>query len=280
VLSLRDVRQAAIARLKSVSPTPALDADMLLCETIGVDRAHLLAHGETILTENQAKLFSTMVERAAAGEPIAYIIGRRGFYDLEFEVNSSVLIPRPETELLLEQAFAWARDKPSLTAADIGTGSGALAVTFADHISDAQVYAVDVSLEALATAAANAGQHSVADRITFLQGDLLQPLIEREIQLDLIMANLPYIPSGEIPLLEVSRYEPVLALDGGTDGLELMRRLISQIPVVMKRGGLVLLEIGAGQGGGVLEIVQSLAPRTADVLLDYAGLERIVRIEY
>lgn len=255
----------------------ALDAHVLLGEILGVDRAYLLTHPEAELTPEQAERFAAWVARCAAGEPVAYILGRRAFYDRDFLVTPAVLIPRPETELLLEQALAWAGDR-TLTAADIGTGSGALAVTLAAHKPKAQVHAVDVSGAALAVARKNAAASGMD--VQFYEGDLLTPLIERSIRLDLIMANLPYIATDEIPTLAVSRYEPSLALDGGADGLDLVRRLLAQTPLAANSGALLLLEIGAGQGAAALQLVQQAFPAArAELLLDYAGLDRIIRAE-
>lgn len=277
---LHDARQAAIERLRAVSDTPALDADLLLCEALGIERAALLAHLDRPLPEAAGAQFSLWLARAAEGEPIAYLLGRRGFYDRDFAVTPAVLIPRPETELLLEQALDWAEHHPVRLAADIGTGSGALAVTFAAHAPHTQVVAVDVSAEALAVARANAARHSVAERITFLHGDLLAPLIERGLRPDLIMANLPYIPAGELPALAVTRFEPRLALDGGPDGLDLVRRLLAEAQPLCAPGALLLLEIGAGQGAAALAAVRTCWPNAvAGVLPDYAGHDRVLRVE-
>jgi release factor glutamine methyltransferase len=255
----------------------ALDAHVLLGEILGVDRATLLAHPETLLTPEQAARFSAWVERCAAGEPVAYILGRRAFYDRNLLVTTDVLIPRPETELLLENALAWVGHR-ALAAADIGTGSGALAVALAANRPKVQLYAVDISPAALAVARQNAEASTVS--VQFYEGDLLLPLIERGITVDLIMANLPYIASAEVPTLEVSRYEPQLALDGGADGLDLIRRLLEQMPQAVNPGALILLEIGAGQGAAALQLVeQTLHPARAELLLDYAGLDRIIRAE-
>ncbi len=255
----------------------SLDAHVLLGEILGVDRAFLLAHPEALLTPEQAARFAAWVERCAAGEPVAYILGRRAFYDRQLFVTPDVLIPRPETELLLENALAWTAER-ALVAADIGTGSGALAVTLAANRPHVTVHAVDISAAALAVARRNAEDAGV--NVRFYEGDLLLPLIERRIRLDLIMANLPYIASDEVPTLAVSRYEPTLALDGGGDGLDLIRRLLEQIPQVAQPGALVLLEIGAGQGVAALTLAQqALQPRRAELLLDYAGLDRIIRVE-
>jgi release factor glutamine methyltransferase len=273
--ALRDARQQI----------DALDAHVLLGEVLGVDRATLIAEPERPLTPEQAARFADYMARCAAGEPVAYILGRRAFYDRDFLVTPAVLIPRPETELLLEQALVWSGERLTtwagnrpITAADIGTGSGALAVTFAALRPQAQVCAVDISPAALAVAQQNAERQQT--NVTFYEGDLLTPLIERGIKLDLIMANLPYIASDEVPGLAVSRYEPRLALDGGADGLDLIRRLLTQTPPVAKPGALILLEIGAGQGSAALALTQSmLQPQRAALILDYAGLDRIIRAE-
>jgi release factor glutamine methyltransferase len=276
--TISTTRRAAIRRLGSVSDSPALDVDMLLGEILRVDRAYLLAHGEQLLTVEQQEQFAEWIDRAERGEPIAYILGRRGFYDLDFAVTPAVLIPRPETELLLEQALTWAKNRSDIAAVDVGTGSGALAVTFARHVPQAQVYATDISPAALKVARSNAQANHVS--ATFFEGDLLAPLVENGIHVDLIMANLPYIASDDLTELAVSRYEPRLALDGGADGLDLIRRLLNQIPQVCKPNALILLEIAAGQGKTILKLVeQALSPRSAQVLPDYAGLDRIVRVE-
>ncbi len=252
-----------------------LDAHVLLGAVLGVDRAALIAHPETPLTEDQAATFADYVARCAAGEPLAYILGRRAFYDREFRVTPDVLIPRPETELVLEQALTLSAGE--IVAADVGTGSGALAVTLAALRPNFAVHAVDASGAALAVARSNAERYNAP--VTFYQGDLLTPLIDAGIKLDLIMANLPYIPSGDLPDLAVSRYEPLSALDGGADGLDLIRRLIAQIPQAIQPGALILLEIGAGQGAAVLALARALLPQHAELILDYAGHDRIVRIE-
>lgn len=271
LLTIRNMLREARQRIDS------LDAHVLLGAALGVDRAYLLTHPEALLTSEQAEHFTAWVTRCAAGEPVAYILGRRAFYDREFAVTSDVLIPRPETELLLENALAWVGER-SVTAADIGAGSGALAVTFASNRPNADVYAVDISPAALEVARGNAARHGAS--VTFFEGDLLTPLIERGIKLDLIMANLPYIPAGDLPDLAVTRYEPRLALDGGIDGLELIRRLLGQVPQVAKPGALVLLEIGAGQGEAVLALArQVLEPQDATLIFDYAGLDRIIRVQ-
>lgn len=260
------------------SSSPALDAHMLLCAALGVERAYLLAHPEQPLTAEQWARFDALVARRQAGEPIAYIIGRRAFYDRDFIVTPDVLVPRPETEHLLEEALDYAQGRGALVAVDVGTGSGALAVCFAAHRPAARVIATDISAASLAVARQNAAQYQI--QLEFLEGDLLEPLIARGIKADLIMANLPYIHPDALPELDVSLYEPRIALDGGGDGLALVRRLLTQTPAVLLAGGLLLLEIGADQGVAALAAVRERLP-TADVRLlkDYAGHDRVVRVQ-
>ena len=276
---LQDVRREGVERLRPASETAALDTDLLLGAALGVERAYILGHLDQPIPDTAMTVFEGWLARAAAGEPIAYILGTRGFYDREFTVTPDVLIPRPETELLLEQALAWAATHPIVRAADIGTGSGALAVTFAAHCPNVQVAAVDLSPAALAVAQGNAARHGVSERIMFLQGDLLDPLIALGWTPELVMANLPYIPSGDLPGLAVTKHEPHLALDGGPDGLDLVRRLLAQAVLLCRPGALLLLEIGAGQGNAALEAVAHALPGSSTrVLPDYAGHDRIVRV--
>lgn len=266
---------AAKTRLEPESDSASLDAQALLAWTLGADRAYLLAHGDAALTDEQAARFAALVARRAAGEPVAYILGRRAFYDREFIVTPAVLIPRPETELLLERALAFVRGRAHTVAVDVGTGSGALAVTLAALCPGAQVHAVDISPAALEVARRNAALHAAP--VTFHQGDLLGPLWAAGVQVDLLLANLPYIASDELPALAVSRFEPALALDGGADGLALVRRLLAQAPALLRPGALALLEIGAGQGAAALALARAaLRPVDAGVLPDYAGLDRVV----
>lgn len=276
-ISIQVALQSARQQIQTASESAGLDAQVLLAEVLGVNRAYLLAHSDQSLTPEQETHFTALVMHCAAGEPLAYLIGRRGFYDRELIVSPAVLVPRPETELLLERALAFARSRSTLTAVDVGTGSGALAVTFAALCLHAKVYATDVSPAALAVARQNAALHNA--NITFFEGDLLLPLLEADIHIDLIMANLPYIPSGEVPVLAVSQYEPHLALDGGADGLDLVRRLLVQAQSLIHPQGLILLEIGAGQGDLASREARMVFPEAQiTVELDYAGLDRVVVI--
>lgn len=276
MVTIRDVLSDAKQRISAVSTSVSLDAQLLLAEVIGESRAHVIAHPERELTPEQAAQYEAWITRRADAEPVAYILERKAFYDREFKVTSAVLIPRPETEHLLEVALEFAADRPCV-AVDIGTGSGALAVTFGANRPQARVYAVDVSKDALAIARENATIQQVD--VTFFEGDLLQPLINQQIKVDLIMANLPYIASDEVPELLVSRHEPTLALDGGTDGLDLVRRLLLQAPEVLNPGAMILLEIGSDQGQKTADLAAELLNlASVSVLKDYANLERVVQV--
>lgn len=279
---MRNIREALLAaknRLTNITDSASLDAQMLLGAVLDVNRAHLLAYPQQPLTPEQTATFSHWLERAAGGEPLPYILGRWPFYDREFYVSPAVLIPRPETELLLEAALAFVDGKnQTFTAVDIGTGSGALAVTLAALRPSGAVYAVDISPDALAVARRNAAKQGAA--VTFFEGDLLRPLVERQISIDLLMANLPYIATADLPVLAVSRHEPLVALDGGPDGLDLVRHLLRDAPALLNPGGLALLEIGSGQGERAAALARAAFPAAAvSVLRDYGGHERIVTID-
>jgi release factor glutamine methyltransferase len=272
-LTLREALRRAVTRI------PPLEARILLAAVTGIERAMLVLHDHDPLTPDQIAQYDAWVERIADGEPLAYILGRRAWYDFDLIVTPAVLVPRPETELLLERALAFLRQRPHdrRLAVDVGTGSGALAVGLAKHAS-ADVHAVDVSAEALDAARANA--QALGVNVTFHHGDLLAPV--RDLTFDLIVANLPYIASGVLPTLAVARHEPHLALDGGADGLVLVRRLLAQAAELgaLHPGGMTLLEIGAEQGAAAAAAAQAAFPAaTVCVRLDHAGLDRIVEIQ-
>jgi release factor glutamine methyltransferase len=239
----------------------------------------LLSRWRDDLTSAEAEQFAALLARRAAHEPVAYLLGRRAFYDVELMVTRDVLIPRPETEHLVEAALFWAAEHPPRWVVDVGTGSGALAVTMARHLPTARVVAVDLSAAALAVAARNVARYGLGERVTLLQADLLSVLGG---PCDLIVANLPYIPQADIATLapEVAAYEPHLALDGGVDGLALFRRLLVQVPAVLATPGLLLLEIDHRQADAVVALATQHLPRArVTVLRDLAGLPRVVRVE-
>ncbi len=277
--TLGDLIRDASTRIRAGGVDDArLTAEVLLAHVLGISRAQLLARLERTSAEAEKTQFLMLADRAAAGEPLAYLTGRREFLGLDFEVTADVLVPRPETELLVEQALRWLGDRPAHVI-DVGTGSGIIAVSIAVNRPRARVSAIDRSLAALAVARRNAERHGVSDRIHFLEQDLLDPSASLG-QADLICANLPYIPSDDLAALEVSRHEPRLALDGGPDGLDLIRRLISQSMSLLAPYGALLLEIEARQGTAVKALASSAYPDArVQVLRDLAGLDRVVFVE-
>lgn len=278
----------AARRLAEVSPTPRLDAELLLAHVAGWSRARLLAATNEAFDDAQAAAFAQLVVRRANLEPVAYLTGRREFYGLDLLVDARVLVPRPETELLVELALARLQastppDGRPLRIADVGTGSGAIALALAAGLTaahiPAHIYATDCSAVALAVAAANRTRHRLAPHITLLQGDLLAPLPTTAAPLDLLVSNPPYTILAEIDA-GVRRHEPHLALDGGADGLAVYRRLLDQAPRWFDSTGAaghLLLEIGATQAAAVVALVQAAFPAASvAVHRDLAGHARVV----
>jgi release factor glutamine methyltransferase len=283
MLSGEALAQAATQLRNEGVESPRLDAELLLAHVLGVNRAAILTWPDRPLTPKQLTRYRDLVAQRAAREPLAYIVGHREFYDLDFVVDARALIPRPETELLVEHAVRHARRiapeaGAPLQLADVGAGSGAIAVTLAVHLPEATIYALDESAEALALTAENARRHHVTDRVHPLQGDLLSPLLQPA---DLITANLPYVATAEWEQLppEIRLYEPRAALDGGPDGLTVIRRLLAMADSYLQPGGALLLEIGASQGTAVAALAHQRLPQArVQVLQDLAGLDRVVLI--
>jgi release factor glutamine methyltransferase len=275
--------------------SPRLDAELLLAHVLDVNRAAILAHPDQRLTPKALTRYRDLVDRRAHREPLAYIVGHREFYGLDLTVNRHVLIPRPETELLVEHALQRARDLPCRYVVDVGAGSGAIAVTLAVHLPQARVYALDASSQALAVVAENAERHGVSDRVRCLHGDLLEPLLRVDPhtaaggadppllgQVDLITANLPYVTSSEWPELapEIQQHEPRAALDGGPDGLDLIRRLLATARPFLHAGSALLVEIGASQGEAVTTLAHAhFSPAQVRLYQDYAGFDRLVVVQ-
>jgi release factor glutamine methyltransferase len=267
-----------IAALARSSGSPRADAVALLERVLGRNREWTMAHGEEILSPELGADFDALCKRRSSGTPIAYILGSAGFYGREFVVDERVLIPRPETEHLVEEAIAFikARDESSVSALDVGVGSGAIACTIAAE-TNARVEGIDVSREAVAVATENARRLNVATRCRFHHGDLVDPVRRR--RFDVIVANLPYVPTADLPRRpDPASFEPREALDGGPDGLRLYRRLLPQIQRILKPGGLVLFEAAPPTMATLRELVQFTFPDfTISVGRDYAGLERYIK---
>ena len=238
----------------------------------------LLAHPEEHLSKAQADQLEGLLQRLEAGEPLPYLLGKQEFFGLEFEVNPFVLIPRPETEMLVEPALEWLKVHPSArTGIDVGTGSGCIAVSLVNHCPDLKILATDISPDALQVAKKNAQRHHTADRICFKQCDLLP---KKSLSVDLVCANLPYIPTEKLIEVNSLPWEPNQALDGGETGLEVIDQLLGRLPSFLNRPGLILLETEATLGPQTLQLAKSKFP-DAQVSLhkDLFERDRMVRIE-
>lgn len=268
----------ARSALAPTSENPGLEAVLLLAHIMRRPKVWLLAHPEAGLTPAQQEQLSPLLARLVKGEPLPYITGRQEFFGLSFIVSPDVLIPRPETELLVERAMDWLRAHPNSTRiADLGTGSGCIAVSLAANLPEVRVDAVDRSFAALRIAAQNAAEHGVSRRVRLAQADLLSAFHG---PYDLICANLPYIPTTTLAGLPVARYEPLQALDGGEDGLVFIRRLLEDCRRVTRPGTMLLLEIENRQAASVTALVKLVFPHaTVQVHPDLAGHDRLVEVE-
>jgi len=287
VTTLRTAWQEAAAFLSQAGVgTPQLDAEVLLRSVTGKSREEFYRDLEEPLPASCLHRLHDLLAERAMGTPVAYLTGSKEFFGLEFKVTPAVLIPRPETELLVEQALGLVRQgmlPPDPRVLDLGTGSGAIAVTLAVHLPAAHVVATDLSAAALAVAAENARRHKVEERIEFRRGDLWAALAEEGAgatgpRFDLIVSNPPYIPTEELRHLprEVQK-EPAAALDGGPDGLAFYRRLARGLPAFVAPGGWVLLEVGDGQAPAVCRLLAEVGLTLLSAARDLAGIERVVQ---
>jgi release factor glutamine methyltransferase len=272
--------QAATHLANQGVESPRFDAEILLAHALGLNRAAVLSRPEQELTPKQLTLYRDLIARRGDREPLAYVVGYREFFGLVFVVDHRALIPRPETELLVEHALEIAKHKTApLRIADVGAGSGAIAVTLAVRLPGATVHALDHSADALKVVAENARRHDVSDRVHCLHSDLLSALTG---PVDLITANLPYVTTGEWQQLvpEIKYHEPRSALDGGPDGLALIRRLLETAEPCLRPSGALLLEIGAGQGVAATSLARENLPLArVQLVKDYAGLDRLVIVD-
>jgi len=270
--------------LGKFSDTPALDEQVLLAHVLDKPRVWLLAHPETTLTPKQGRALEKALRQLESGVPLPYVLGRWEFFGLEFILRPGVLIPRPETELLVETALHWLRAHPECRrVADIGTGSGCIAIALAVNVQDVHIVATDISPTAIDVARRNAKKLGVDDRIEFFCCDLFpsrQTFNLRPSTYDLIVANLPYIPTETLRGLRVYGREPTLALDGGADGLDLIRRLLVEAPRHLAPGGLILVEIEASQGAKVLSLAHdAFAEAEIHLHQDLSGHDRLLEIQ-
>lgn len=266
-------------RLKAAGVESArLEAELLLMRVTGLGRPQLWSRERTALTPGQLEELERLVAARCQRQPLAYLLGEKEFMGLKFRVTPAVLIPRPETELLVERVAAELAGHPGPWIADIGTGSGAIAVSLAVLLPRARLWASDFSAAALQVARLNASQQRVLTRISWQQADLLgQWQVTLQERLDWLLANLPYVPRGELARLQPEvQYEPRLALDGGEDGLNLYRRLLPQAWRVLKPGGKIGMEIDYRQGQALSRICQEQGWHQVEIIQDYAGLDRFV----
>jgi release factor glutamine methyltransferase len=261
---------------KAQVKSAALAADLLLGFAIGCDRIRIISHPEKPVTDEIWNEFKNLVARHASGEPLNYITGEREFYGLSFRITPAVLIPRPETEILVEKTIALMQGySPPVRFVDIGTGSGCIAISIAHAVPSCTGWAVDISDDALDVAHENAFRHGVADRIQFVRGDLLEDF-SAEPQFEFILSNPPYVPLREYDNLppDVRNFEPHMALFGGESGLEIYSRLIPRVPSLLVPGGYLLVESGAGQAEQIQEIVEKAGLSVEEILNDLQGIPR------
>jgi release factor glutamine methyltransferase len=277
---------AASRRLREAGvDSPQLDSALLMAHVLGVGKTRLYTHPDRKMAPKEITAFEALVGRRMHREPIAYLIGYRSFFGLDITVDTRVLIPRPETEMLVERALAWIQalvrtgQKPKV--ADVGTGSGAIAVAIAVSAPEAVVYATDVSQDALEVAAQNVWRYALGEQIQLIPGNLVDALPE---PVDVIVANLPYVASGDLPGLapDIRNFEPSLALDGGAEGVQKIRALFDDLASPegagkLRPGATLFLEIGADQGAMAREIARTAFPDAqVDVQVVYAGLDRLL----
>jgi len=258
------------------------EAEWLLMHSLGIGRVELYTRLEQPLLASEAERFWELIQHRCRHKPTAYILKQCQFYGIDLYIDSRALIPRPESELLVEEALEFtSRRFPSgvpCLIADVGTGSGAIAIALALHLPQAEIYAIDISESALEVAGINCQKHKVTKQVHLLLGNILQPLPK---SVDIILANLPYVRDSELSQMspEIQLFEPKVALSGGTDGLEKIHQFLPQAKQKLLPGGLILLEIGQGQGETVAALVRSYFPTAKlDLIPDLGGIGRVVRI--
>jgi len=265
-------RARSILAENNIEDAP-LEGELLLGHALKISRTQLYLDLDHELSPRQEQTLWRLVERRLNGEPTAYITTHREFYGLDFYVDPRVLVPRPESELLVEIALGLAQNHPLSTIADIGTGCGAIAISLALELPQVKIYATDISAPALEVALVNCQKYGVIDRVRLLRGDMLNPLPE---PVDLIIANLPYVKESEISGVN---FEPRLALDGGSDGTERICQLCLQAGGKLRPGGSLLLEIGQGQRGAVTALLNTLFPDgEIEVTPDLSGIDRVIHL--
>lgn len=262
--------------------TPRVNAELLLRKTLEIDHVQAYLYSDRVLTQPQFTSYKSLINRRIKGEPVQYILGSREFWSLDLRVTPEVLIPRPETELLVEETLKLFKDERKLILRfmEVGTGSGAIAIALAKELEGCFILAEDISWRAILVAKENAGIQGVSGNIRFLAGDLLSPLKEGRSPFDLILSNPPYVPSSQMGTLprEIAKFEPRIALDGGPDGLELFRNIVMGSGSFLKEGGWLMLEFGEGQGEAVAEMIRNTGFFASPCIIkDPSGVDRVIR---
>ena len=262
--------------------SPRMDAELLLRKALSIDQVKLYLFSHRALTQLQFASYKSLINKRIRGEPIQYILGRREFWSLDLKVTPKVFIPRPETELVVEEALKIFREarSPTLRFMEVGTGSGAIAVALAKEMEGCFIVAEDVSWEAIVLARENAEIHGVSGNIRFLVGDLFSALKEAKCPFDLIISNPPYIPSSRIGTLprEIAEFEPRIALDGGPDGLQCIGKIVMGSRSFLKDGGWLMLELGERQGDAIAEMIRNAGFfESPSITKDYSGADRVIR---
>ena len=277
-LSLGDFLRKTSPEITQLVELPQQTLLVLLSHVLEQPQTWILAHSEAALSATQQAKLTALIARLKQGEPLPYLTGRQEFFGLSFEVSPAVLIPRPETELLVETALRWLRLHPAADSVlDVGTGSGCIAISLAVHAPVLRVIATDLSAKALSIAQRNAEVHHVEARITCVQADLIPKDLGR---FDLICANLPYVPTSKLAEVNSLPFEPILALDGGPDGLELIKRCLACAPAHIRAPGMLLFEIEATTGNAALALARNAFSQAKISLLpDLTGKERLLTIE-
>ncbi len=262
--------------------SPRVNAELFLRKVLKIDQVDVYLYHDRALTQSQFASYKSLINRRIRGEPTQYILGRREFWSLDLRVTPEVLIPRPETELLVEEALKILRVERTLRLRlmEVGTGGGAIAIALAKELKGCCILAEDISWRAILIAKENARNHGVLGNIRFLAGDLFSPLKEGKSRFDLILSNPPYIPSATIGTLvrEIAGFEPRVALDGGPDGLEFFREIVMGAGIFLRDGGWLMLELGKGQGEAVAGMIRNVGFfESPCIIKDHSGVDRVIR---
>lgn len=276
-MTIKDIIIKYSKELEEISSTPRLDVETLLQNVLNVDRLYILLNLEKSLSEDEQKLFNELIEQRLNNRPIAYIVGNREFMGLDFYVQEGVLIPRPDTEILVEEVIEIAKNKGSINILDIGTGSGAITVSLAKYLENAQVTSVDISEVALEIGERNAINNDVKNRVQFIKSDLFSSL-DKNMQFDIIVSNPPYIKREVIDTLDkqVKDFEPYNALEGGIDGLDFYRAITKQAKDFLKEGGVLAYEVGHDQSEDVSKLMEIDGYTNIYTKKDLQGIDRVV----